>query len=253
LRDSHYVVGGSLSVACVGALEPIPNIDNRFTATTDTVINDTTRATKVILVDRDPLNQAFIDSLGSDIIRAIAWVEWAGSNDHNHCDNPYNPRYNNYWDDVIANGDTCRETKLPCENIASTATGTMQMLRGTWDTLFTGQMPQEPEGYTRCNWDSLAWNWKINIHNGKYVFFVNNPAHMQLYQQAWDSVCTLCNEADSLPLYTNREDLSSYGYKEGASKMRKVTSVNWLDTMKNPKGGKYVRDVRGSKYVKGWQ
>jgi len=254
-RDSLYVVGGSLSVACVGALEPIPNIDNRFTATTDTVINDTTRATKVILVDRDPLNQAFIDSLGSDIIRAIAWVEWAGSNDHNHCDNPYNPRYNNYWDDVIANGDTCRETKLPCENIASTAAGTMQMIRTVWQTAFSGP-DYIPGGYYRASWDSIAWNWNINVFNGKYIYWTDNFFRINLTtnpQRSWDSLCVSCDPADSVPVVPNKEDLSTFGYKRGATEMMNITKITWKKTMEDSDGGRYVQKVRGSKYARHWE
>ncbi len=249
-RDSLYVVGGSLSVACVGALEPIPDIDNRFTATTDTVINDTTRATKVILVDSDPLNQPFIDSLGSDIIRAIAWVEWAGSNDHSHCDNPYNPRYNNYWDNVISGQDTCFETKHPCENIESTATGTMQMVRTVWQDAFSG--PQYiPGGYYQASWDSIAWNWNINIFNGKYIYWTDNFFRINLLinpQRNWDSL--YLPESDYTPDLRNKEDLSVYGYKLGTTKMMAIKdSLTWVNSVMN---FFYVNQTRQHKHERPW-
>jgi hypothetical protein len=252
-HDSLYAIGGMLTMECRGKLKPIPNIDNRFLVTSDTLKpNGDSVQTKRILIDRDPPNSLFLDSLHYDIIKAIAWIEYAGSNDTRHCHNPYNPHYNNYWDHVIAQGDTCIDSLTPCENIASTATGTMQMLRGTWERVFNGSMPDEPLGYTRCIWDSLAWNWKANIHNGKYIHFANNPAHFQSYKKQWDSICVMCNPADSLPLYKNREDLSTYGYKNGSNAMRQVTAENWVTVMKS-KEGKYVRDVRGGKHSTPWQ
>ncbi len=206
-------------------------------------------------MDEDPANSLFLDSLQYDIIKAIAWLEYGGSNDTHHCHDAganYNPHYNNYWDDFISGTDTCRDTKTPCENIGTTASGIMQLMRTTWDTVFTGQMPGEPTGYTRCNWDSTEWNWKINIHDGKYVYFVNNRFHMTPTQAAWDSICSQCQPSDSLPLYKNREDLSTYGYKWGSPAMQRITGNNWVSTMKL-KEGKYVRDVRGSKFARPWQ
>lgn len=253
-RDSLCAVGGSLSVDCSGELMKIDNIDNRFKVSTDSTINDTLiKPTKLVFINSDPPNNILLDSLQYDIIKAIAWVEYAGSNDIAHCHNPYHPRYNNYWDDVINGADTCHDTHYPCENRITTATGTMQMLRRTWERLFSGAMPYEPHGYTTCGWDSLAWNWKINISGGKYIYFVNNFFHMTKDQKTWDSLCVNCNEADSLPPKPNKEDLSVYGYKWGSRLMREVTKDNWKDTMSDPRFGKYVRDVRGSKYAKPWQ
>jgi hypothetical protein len=114
-------------------------------------------------------------------------------------------------------------------------------------------MPGEPLGYKECsNWDTLAWNWKINIHNGRYAYFTNGYFHMQTYQKQWDSTCVLCDSSEMLPKYPNREDLLTYGYKNGSTQMRKITSENWLQKMKEQEG-KYVRDVRGYKYAKPWQ
>jgi hypothetical protein len=254
-RDSLYVVGGSLSVDCVGALKEIPDIDNSFTVTTDEEIEGEMQATKLIIVDQDPPNDLFYDSLGTDIIRAIAWVEYAGSNDTTHCDGNYNEQWNNYWDHVIVGQDTCYETKFPCENIASTATGTMQMIRyKLWEPAF-GRPDYFPPGYFQVSWDSLAWSWKINVFNGKFIYFIDNFARMTPEQKTWPLVCELCDPADSVPLYPNQEDLSTYGYHEGANAMRQINSDNWLQIMKSneDEGAKYVRKVRGSKYAKEWE
>jgi len=256
LRDSLYVVGGSLSVDAVGALSPLQDIDNSFLVDTDTTINDTARATKLILVDQDPPNSSFSDSLELDIMRAIAWNEYAGSNDHSHCDNPYNPQWNNYWDHVISGQDTCFETLFPCENIGSSATGTMQMIRSIWECVFNESCEgAEPPGYYEISWDSLAWNWQLNLINAYYIYFtdyMNYRVRRHPEQSTWDSLCVLCDPADPLPEYPNKEDLVTYGYKNGSGKMRSVTKENWVEKMEED-DGKYVRDVRRWKYEKPWE
>jgi hypothetical protein len=181
-KDSLYVVGGKLTIESKGALKHIPNINNMFKVNTDTLATngtDTLR-TKRILIDRDPPNAAFLDSLHYDIIKAIAWVEYAGSSDQRHCHEHrqggvyYNPQYNDYWDDFINSlGVRCRDTKTPCENTQSSATGTMQMLRFYWAPAFR-RADYIPPGYYRAEWDSLAWNWKINVFNGNYIYFKDN-------------------------------------------------------------------------------
>ena len=248
LRDSLYVVGGSLSVDCNGALSPIQDIDNSFLVNTDTTINDTARATKLILVDQDPPNNLFSDSLELDIMRAIAWKEYAGSNDTRHCSDPYNPQWNNYWDHVISAQDTCIETRFPCENIGSTATGTMQILRSYWENVFLGidETPL-PETYFQCSWDSLAWNWGINIFNGRYIIHDVNFEKMTDTQDGWDSLYFPSN--DYTPDEPNREDLSSYGYYEGWPTMQFVTEENWK---KRVLKHDYVVKVRRYKDQKPW-
>ena len=157
-RDSLYVVGGSLSVKCIGALAPIDNINNKFKVTTDSLINDTLRATKLILVDKDPANSLFEDTLRTDRIRAVAWQEYAGSADPVHCHEGtrYNNRWNHYWDMFVnSQGDTCRDTRYPCENASgpyATDTGVMQIFRKGvgwgWGPFF--EKPSSwPTGYFR--------------------------------------------------------------------------------------------------------
>jgi hypothetical protein len=255
-HDSLYAVGGKLTILCKGSLNHLDNIDNRFSVVTDSVplgTNDSIQ-TKMILIDKDPANTAFLTSLSDNVIKAIAWVEYAGSNDAaHHCHNPYNPQYNSYWEPVITPGDTCIDSLTPCESRISTATGIMQMLRGTWERAFR-RRDYIPQGYYQCIWDSLAWDWRVNIQNGRFIYFTdnfyrinNNPA-----QRTWDSTCTQCNEADSIPSKPNKEDLSVYGYKYGFPVMDTVTTKNWKNVMTS-KAGEYVRDVRGSKYAKPWQ
>ena len=250
LRDSLSVVGGSLSVDCNGALSPLQDIDNCFLVNTDTTINDTARATKLILVDQDPSNNEFSDSLELDIMRAIAWNEYAGSEDERHCSEPYNPQWNNYWDHVITGQDTCFETLYPCENIRSSATGTMQMLRSVWARVFDGSSEGlEPDGYFISTWDSLAWNWKINVFNGKYIHQVSLFSHFRPEQAEWDSLYFPSN--DYTPNTPNQEDLATYGYKEGATKMRYVKNEEiWKDSvMTFP----YIVGVRRWKDTRPWE
>jgi len=266
-HDSLYAVGGKLTIECRGSLEPIVsgndtlNVDNRFRVNTDTLaVNGTdTLQTRRILIDRDPSNALFLDSLHYDIIKAIAWVEYAGSNDtirHCHEANRQNPRYNNYWDVFISSqGDTCADSLMPCENTISSATGTMQITRRWWQDAFRG-ITHTPQGYYRAGWDSLAWSWKINVFNGRYIFLKDN--YYQIWhnpeQKDWDSVCVLCSPEDSIPEYENKEDLSSYGYHEGAPAMSAITDKNWDEIMSGQSdGAKYVRNVRGSKYARAWE
>jgi hypothetical protein len=262
-RDSLYVIGGKLTILGKGQLESIRDendslmsIDNSFSITTDSIItaNHDSINTKLILIDKDPANSLFLDSLQYDIIKAIAWIEYAGSNDNmHHCNDPYNLRYNNYWDNVYSAGDTCVDSLTPCENRLSTATGTMQMLRGTWETAFDSA-GYIPSGYHVARWDSLAWNWKINIQNGKFIYFRDNFYRINRAgnaQRTWDSLCTLCNPADTIPAFPNKEDLSTYGYKYGFYGMDSVTTKNWNAVMKSP-AAFYVRGVRRNKHERPW-
>ncbi len=249
-RDSLYAVGGSLSVACEGYLTPVENINNCFNIDTDSTINDTTTIpTRLILIDSDPSNQMFLDSLQYDIIKAIAWQEYAGSNDGTHC-TPYHNRYNNYWDSRITESDTCLDTRFPCENRLSTATGIMQMLRSTWENLFNlSGVYTEPDSFYACKWDSLAWSWKINIFNGKYIHQKSCFYHMTSAQKAWDSLYTPAS--DYTPDSTNREDLATYGYKEGSTFMRKIRTLKDWNT--KIKSFFYVNNVRMYKDEKPWE
>jgi len=271
-RDSLYVVGGKLSILSKGKLKPIIDendsimpIDNKFVLTTDTLATSNHKYlyTKRILIDRDPIDSIFLDSLQYDIIRALAWVEKAGTNDTRRCHehlndgNHYNPLYNNYWDDFInSQGDTCHDNHLPCENTWSGATGTMQMVRSVWKTAFLDSM-RVPRGYVAiCSWDSLAWNWGINIRNGKYIFLRDNYHEIRKHSNIakWDSVCVNCSTEDSIPEYPNKEDLSSYIYNQGNKILSTIDENKWDSVMTaETDGAIYVRNVRGSKHVKPWE
>ena len=222
-RWNLYAVGGELTLEAIGALNPVPNINNSFHEVTDSIPDggDSIK-TKVVLIDNDPVNTLFLDSLQYDIIKATAWKEGAGS--LGYPPHQAQAKLSHYWND----------THTPCENGNSTATGIMQMLRTTWDDCFAGLMPDEPLGYTQCNWDSVAWNWKVNIHNGKYIFFVNNYHHINLPnnpQRNWDSL--YFPESNYTPDTRNKEDLSAYGYKLGAKEMKKIiTQSDWDNKVK---------------------
>ncbi len=221
-RDSLYVVGGSLSVNCVGAMTPIPNIDNSFTATTDTVINDTPRATKLILVNGEAPNLSISHQLADDIVRAMAYQE---SNWHNYS--------NNY----------------PLEHHIYTMTGMMQISRYWWENVFNGTDDDGlPDSYFLCKWDSLAWNWTLNVNNGRYIYHDVNFKKMTEKQKTWDSLYFPQN--DYTPDFTNREDLSSYGYHEGWPTMRFVTADNWHERIWEHT---YVVNIRKRKDLKPWE
>jgi len=126
------------------------------------------------------------------------------------------------------------------------------MLRGTWERVFRGSaFIGEPPGYFACKWDSLAWNWKINVFNGKYVhqksmfYRINNPKYPQ---NAWDSL--YFPSSDYTPDIPNKEDLATYGFKEGVSLMLLVKdSTAWNATIKeNP----YINNVRRYKDRRPW-
>jgi hypothetical protein len=129
----------------------------------------------------------------------------------------------------------------------------MQIIRTVWQNAFyVGNY--YPAGYYRCKWDSLAWSWEINIRNGKFIYFTDNFYHINAdrEQKTWDSTCTQCRESDSIPKFPNKEDLSVFGYKNGAPDMDTITAKNWEKVMRDPIQGDYVRKVRGSKYAKPW-
>jgi hypothetical protein len=265
-RDSLSVVGGSLSVVCVGALNEIPNIDNRFSVNTDSVVNDTMRATKLIIVDQDPANALFEDTLRTDRIRAVAWQEYAGSSDTAHCHegNTYNPRWNHYWDTFVSSqGDTCFDTRFPCENAIEprgTDTGIMQIVRQGigwgWGSFFE-RADSWPTGYFRASWDSLSWNWQLNIFNGKYIHDIYYPAKFTAEQRSFPDSCPF-SDCGSFPAKKNKEDLKSYGYHAGEQDMKKIVNDSlWKEIICDTippirEDADYVQKVRGFYYGKPW-
>ena len=259
LRDSLYVVGGSLSVDCVGALSPLQDINNSFRVSTDTIINDDTTATMLILIDKDPINDSISNWLESDRARAIAWREYAGSADRNHCheESRYNERWNHYWDLFIrSNGDTCFDTRTPCENALGTDTGIMQIFRTIWETTFdtTEHWGEYPATFTICSWDSLAWNWRICIDNGRWILNDAMPFKMREEQKEWPDSCSFA-DCDSVPTIANKEDLSNYGYHAGETRMRALKNQEiWDKKIFHPETlleidfADYVKMVRRYKY-----
>ncbi len=121
----------------------------------------------------------------------------------------------------------------------------MQMIRTVWEPAFS-RPDYFPTGYFQVSWDSLTWNWQINVFNGKFIYWTDNFARMTPEQESWPLVCGLCDPADTIPLYPNKEDLSTYGYHEGAGAMRRINSQNWLDIMKDDEdGGAIQKERRG--------
>jgi hypothetical protein len=242
----------------IGALNLVPNINNSFHVVTDSIpaVGDSIK-TKKILIDSDPPNIWFSQYLETDQSRAIAWQEYAGSADPAHCHNPYNPRWNHYWDDRINGPDTCRDTKTPCENAVDYAadtlskdTGVMQIYRTTWEKVFNGSYQGGyPQTFRRCLWDSLAWNWKVCIENGRWIFEDAMPAKMLPPQHAFPDSCSYAN-CDSVPDIANEENLANYGYHAGEGNMQRIISqATWNTYINNPDPTK-PKEVDRANYVK---
>jgi len=272
-RDSLYAVGGLLAMESKGKLKPVydirdslAKIDNSYKVVTDSITpSGDSIKTKRILIDRDPANSFFLDSLEHDIIKAIAWVEYAGSNDQRHCHEHrqggvyYNPQYNDYWDDFVdSQGDTCPDSKTPCENTISSATGTMQITRRWWEAYFLNSPPRiDDTSYVRVKWDSLAWNWGICIRNGKFIHDVYMPNRFKPEQKKFPDSCSY-SECDTVPKKKNKEDLKTYAYYTNETMMREIlTDDDWDEIIgKDPPAteeAKYVYNVRKYTYQKPWE
>lgn len=221
-RDSLYVVGGSLSVDCSGALVHIPGINNEFSATTDTVINDTSRATMIILVDGEASDSLISAHLADDIVRAMGWQE---SNWHNY--------RNNY----------------PLEHHIYTMTGMMQISRFWWESVFNGTSPNPYlPGYWEGTWDSLSWNWMANVHNGRYIYYTDTFYRMQPYQREWPYY--YFPQDDYTPDDPNQEDLAVFGYHDGVGAMQSITRDNWKAIVTN---NDHIVAVRRNKDTRPWE
>jgi len=124
-------------VDCNGALSPLLNIDNTFMVSTDTIVNNDTITTKLILVDQEAPQSLISEHLTDDIIRAMAYQE---SNWHN---------YLNHY---------------PLEHHQYTMTGMMQISRYWWENVFNATTERDYEpGFWEGTWDSLSWNWMAKL------------------------------------------------------------------------------------------
>jgi len=260
-KDSIYAIGGKLTIDARGALTHVDSIDNRFKINTDSITPESDTIRHLILIDHDPSNAELSAKLGTDRIRAVAWQEYAGSQDDSHCHNPYNPRWNHYWDDRIHDGDTCRDTHTPCENDTGWDTGIMQIYRrykksAGWEGFFKSAN-STPTGYVRVTWDSLAWNWKICIDNGKYIHDIYMLAKLDSIQEEFPDSCSLV-DCDTFPKNKNIQDLLTYGYHRGEKAMNEIkdddTWKEFIGVKDNPpNGADYVQKVRKFYYRKSWQ
>jgi hypothetical protein len=264
-----------LTMECKGKLKParlmndsLARINNSFKVVTDSISpNGDSIRTKKILIDKDPPNASFSQRLSRDRIRAIAWQEYAGwGHDDDHCHEhmatgiKYNPRWNHYWDYFVrTNGDTCWDTRTPCENSSSDIakdTGIMQIFRTEWEAVFDSSYvdPGYPMTFRVCRWDSLAWNWKICIENGRWIFEEAMPAKMVPAQEEFPESCSYA-DCDSVPDTANQEDLANYGYHAGEGNMRRIKSQALWETYINSPAdtaeierANYIKWVRRYKY-----
>ena len=233
------------------AIAPMPNINNAFRATSDTLSpNLDSLPTKFILIDADPANARLIDSLKTDRIRAVAWQGGAGTvlyGEHR----TRQPRYNHYWND----------THTPCENQSGYDTGIMQIVRRGitwpgWEPYFRAAHSEIP-GYVSLGWDSLAWNWQVCIDNGIFIHNTYGRAKLKPEQLEFPDSCSLA-DCDTFPKSKNIQDLLSYGYHCGVTDMRKIlNNSDWDEKIAKkvdpPDGAKYVQNVRKFYYRKSWQ
>jgi hypothetical protein len=246
-RDSLAAVGGELSIDAFGAMKAIPNYDNRFKVSTDSIAGSSAIRTHRIKIDSDPSNAEFIAELGSDRIRAIAWQEAAGTLSYGIHQRTFS-QYNHYWDDT---------TRVPCENGSGYDTGIMQIYRHPdWEPWFR-RSGNPPAGYIVTRWDSLAWNWKVCIANGKYICNTYMPYMFKAQQRLFPDSCSLA-DCDTFPTHKNKEDLKTFGYHRGDPFMKKIVDD---DTWKQyiavktdpPEWADYVQKVRKYYYRKSWQ
>jgi hypothetical protein len=257
-KDSLYAIGGKLTIDARGALTHIDNIDNRFKVNSDSIFPPKDTIPKHnIVINEDPANNEFSAFMATDRIKAVAWQEHAGWGD-NICHGQYRPCWNQYWDDFIVNNDTCRGSHKPCENTISTATGVMQILRlkDCWEPLFAGLKPGYPAGFDTCLWDSLAWNWKVCIDNGKYIHDIYMQAKFAPEQEEFPDSCSLA-DCDTFPKSKNQEDLKTFGYHKGEDFMKLIIDDDtWklyiADKDRRDEWSRYVQDVRKYFYRKPW-
>jgi hypothetical protein len=269
-HDSLYAIGGKLTIEARGALKHVDNINNAFKVNSDSITPQGDTIRHKILIDSDPSNAEFINYLGNDTVRAIAWKEWAGYGAHlwHH---QYRPRLNHYWDTFIVNGNTCpRDTFLfkPIESTtdSNTATGIMQILRTAWERQFDGRREDGPIDTFNgrypfyCKWDSVAWNWKVFVHKGAYIINKYLPEKIDLdaIQKTFPDSCPFA-ECDTFPSKKNKTDLIALGYNQGFPFMRRVKNDSlWgvfiADTTgpEIPEYCKYVQEVRKYFYRKPW-
>jgi hypothetical protein len=122
----------------------------------------------------------------------------------------------------------------------------------SWENHFS-TTGHSPAGYTPAPWDSLAWNWKVCIENGRWIFEEAMPAKMVPQQRAFPDSCSYIN-CDSVPDIANQEDLANYGYHAGETKMRRITTqLLWNNYINNPSKSEadranYIKWVRRYKY-----
>lgn len=204
---SAFITGGDLSVELSGTLNGRAYPPFSVSGVT-------------IRVDEDPSNADFSAQLGSDIMRAIAWQEWAGLP---------TARWNHY----DSNGQPL---------VHGADWGIMQINKPVWEWWFETS-GHSPSGYTVAKWNKIAWNWKINIDNGAYIHQTYMHSKQTNTQKTWPNTAELA-------ITPNREDLATYGYTHGENVMRLVTSDTWI---KDVVGDTYTQNVRTYKAIKPWQ
>lgn len=118
----------------------------------------------------------------------------------------------------------------------------MNVRKAVWETWLAREYHEDykPHGYTVCKWNKMAWNWKTNIANGKYIHQTYMYDRQTSTQKTWPNTA-----ADaSTP---NREDLASYGYLHNEAAMQDVTSANWDPEVTTDTHTQKIREYKSSK------
>jgi hypothetical protein len=129
----------------------------------------------------------------------------------------------------------------------------MQVVRSQWERFFNGSYIDNayPGNWIMCKWDSLAWNWQINLHNGLWWLDSALVSRMIFGDQSeWPDSCSF-TDCDTVPDTPNKEDLANYGYHSGEPHMNDIKTADvWRTniTESNDEYAKYCKNVRKWKY-----
>ena len=202
--NNQFVTGGTLHVLVRGTYEGY------------TAEDSATYQVRVQVPGRETEKNRYSDALGKDIIRAVAWQE-------------------STWHNYNSNGEPRKASGT------EDSWGIMQVNRPSWETHFNNPN-RAPSGYYVVRWNYMAWDWTINIHNGKYIHQTYLYYWMTDEQKGWPETSSDINNP-------NKEDLATYGYNRGVGNMRSITRGTWNNVATWP----YVISVRDHKENKPWE
>jgi len=186
------------------------------------------RVNPIIPAYPEPINPSkneFSIEMGQDLVRAIAWQEWANS----ACNASDSLRWAHY----------CRTSKFTETDYVianpSGDFGVMQINKYTWEKYFNN--PQKRAGdYT--GWDWTIRDWRENIRDARHIVYKIMMLGQTEQQKLWPEV--------------EREYLAAYGYHRGEGPMKAVLTPDLLKSHyytgdgqgNNPKGVIYYYNTK---------